>query len=185
MTLHIPHSMPSCRPRAGGPPCLFTGPVLNCPKTGGSRDKNLQDNETGQKRLRNLIWRRWRRGRWRSRRRWFPWRVRSRVGVAEGVWREGCVCACELSGCVWVAFVCCCFACDCVLELVVCRVRFARVSCPWLRFEYACLTVQHQDGVKLAELGLYGRGNPLTRQDAGKRGNSRSPSRWLHPREVT
>ena len=35
--------------------------------------------------------------------------------------------------CVWVAFVCCCFACDCVLELV-CRVRFARVSCPWLRF---------------------------------------------------
>ena len=26
---------------------------------------------------------------------------------------------------------------------------------------------------------------PLTRQDAGKRGNSRSPSRWLHPREVT
>ena len=37
--------------------------------------------------------------------------------------------------CVWVAFVCCCFACDCVLELVVCRVRFARnVFCPWLRF---------------------------------------------------
>ena len=33
-----------------------------------------------------------------------------------------------------VAFVCCCFACDCVLELVVCRVRFARVSCPRLRF---------------------------------------------------
>ena len=33
--------------------------------------------------------------------------------------------------CVWVAFVCCCFACDCVLELVVCRVRFARVSCPF------------------------------------------------------
>ena len=32
--------------------------------------------------------------------------------------------------CVWVAFVCCCFAGDCVLELV-CRVRFARVSCPW------------------------------------------------------
>ena len=40
----------------------------------------------------------------------------------------------NVSGCVWVAFVCCCFACDCVLELVVCRVRFARVSCPWLRF---------------------------------------------------
>ena len=34
-------------------------------------------------------------GRWRSRRRWFPWRVRSRVGVAEGVWREVCVCVCE------------------------------------------------------------------------------------------
>ena len=42
-------------------------------------------------------------------------------------------------------FVCCCFACYCVLELVcsfvVCRVRFARVSCapvscPWLRFAY-------------------------------------------------
>ena len=30
---------------------------------------------------------------------------------------------------------CCCFACGCVLELVVCRVRFARVSCPWLRFD--------------------------------------------------
>ena len=41
----------------------------------------------------------------------------------------------KVSGCVWVAFLCCCFACDCVLELVVCRVRFARVSCPWLRFE--------------------------------------------------
>ena len=27
--------------------------------------------------------RRWRRGRWSSRRRWFPWRARSRVGVAE------------------------------------------------------------------------------------------------------
>ena len=25
------------------------------------------------------------------------------------------------------------FACGCVLERVVCRVRFARVSCPWLR----------------------------------------------------
>ena len=25
---------------------------------------------------------------------WFPWRVRSRVGVAEGVWREVCVCVC-------------------------------------------------------------------------------------------
>ena len=35
---------------------------------------------------------------------------------------------------VWGAFVACCFACGCVLELVVCRVRFARVSCPRLRF---------------------------------------------------
>ena len=68
--------------------------------------------------------RRWRRGRWRSRRRWFPWRVRSRVGVADVRVNVRCV---------WVAFVCCCFVCDCVLELV-CRVRFARVSCPWLRF---------------------------------------------------
>ena len=42
--------------------------------------------------------------------------------------------------CVWVAFVCCCFACDCVLELVVCRVRFARVSCPRLRFGEAEFT---------------------------------------------
>ena len=25
-------------------------------------------------------------------------------------------------------------ACACVLELVMCWVRFARVSCPWLRF---------------------------------------------------
>ena len=30
----------------------------------------------------------------------FPWRVRSRVGVAEGVWREGCVCACEREVCL-------------------------------------------------------------------------------------
>ena len=26
------------------------------------------------------------------------------------------------------------YACGCVLERVVCRFRFARVSCPWLRF---------------------------------------------------
>ena len=32
-------------------------------------------------------------------------------------------------------FVGCCFACGCVLELVECRVRFARGSCPRLRFE--------------------------------------------------
>ena len=43
------------------------------------------------------------------------------------------MCACEREVCL-VALVCCCFACDCVLELVVCRVRFARVSCPWLIF---------------------------------------------------
>ena len=46
--------------------------------------------------------------------------------------------------CVWVAFVCCCFACDCV-PVLVCRVRFARVSCPWLRFEsphHGCEPVQ-------------------------------------------
>ena len=59
--------------------------------------------------------------------------MRSRVGVAEGVWREVCGCVRVNMRCVWVAFVCRCFACDCVLELV-CRVRFARVSCPWLRF---------------------------------------------------
>ena len=35
---------------------------------------------------------------------------------------------------VWGAFVSCWFACGCVLELAVCRVRFARVSCPRLRF---------------------------------------------------
>ena len=32
------------------------------------------------------------------------------------------------------AFVCCCSACDPVSEFEVCRVRFARVSCPRLRF---------------------------------------------------
>ena len=87
-------------------------------------------------------------------RRWFPWRARSRVGVAEGVWlRCGavssvrvdwhrspigrCVCVCvnvRFVGGALLAFVGCCFACGCVLELVVCRVRFARVSCPRLRF---------------------------------------------------
>ena len=35
---------------------------------------------------------------------------------------------CERERFVWGAFVGCCFACGCVLELVVCRVRFARVS---------------------------------------------------------
>jgi hypothetical protein len=33
------------------------------------------------------------------------------------------------------AFVCRCSACGLVLELEVCRVRFARVSCPRLRFD--------------------------------------------------
>ena len=50
--------------------------------------------------------------------------------------------------CVWVAFVCCCFACDCVLELVVCRVRFARVSCPWLIFatsKYLIMALRRAD----------------------------------------
>ena len=36
---------------------------------------------------------------------------------------------------VWSAFVCWCFACGFVLELEVCRVRFARVSCLRLIFE--------------------------------------------------
>ena len=35
------------------------------------------------------------------------------MGVAEGVWREGCTVRVNVR-CVWVAFVCCCFACDCV-----------------------------------------------------------------------
>ena len=48
--------------------------------------------------------------------------------------REVSVCACEREVCLRGAFVGCCFACGCVLELVVCRVRFARVSCPRLRF---------------------------------------------------
>ena len=52
------------------------------------------------------------------------------------------MCACEREVCL-VAFVCCCFACDCVLELVVCRVRFARVSCPRLRFAVPTQTQRH------------------------------------------
>ena len=55
------------------------------------------------------------------------------------------MCACEREVCL-VALVCCCFACDCVLELVVCRVRFARVSCPWLRFECAVLCSEASSG---------------------------------------
>ena len=55
--------------------------------------------------------------------------------------------------CVWVAFVNrqlafvgCCFACGCVLERVVFRVRFARVSCPWLRFEEDTGTGRYRRG---------------------------------------
>ena len=40
-------------------------------------------------------------------------------------------------GCVRVG---CCFACGCVHELVVGRVRVARVSCPRLRFETTTIT---------------------------------------------
>ena len=71
------------------------------------------------------------------------------MGVAEGVWREGCVCACEREVCL-VAFVCCCFACDCVLELVVCRVRFARVSCPRLRFDGLTVYVPKATAFRIA-----------------------------------
>ena len=43
--------------------------------------------------------------------------------------REVCLgCVRELLFCVWFS--------GCVLELVVCRVRFARVSCPCLRFGF-------------------------------------------------
>ena len=87
-------------------------------------------------------------------RRWFHWRARSRVGVAECECgchagchagrcplasvsvRKVCVCACEReAGCVRELLVCVvvCF------ELAVCRVRFARVSCPRLRFENGCM----------------------------------------------
>ena len=55
------------------------------------------------------------------------------------VLRSGGVCVRVNVRFVWGAFVSCCFpgcfACGCVLKLVVCRVRFARVSCPWLRLE--------------------------------------------------
>ena len=45
----------------------------------------------------------------------------------------------------FVSLVSCCFACGCVLELVVCRVRFARVSCPRLRFGRFKMQVGHVD----------------------------------------
>ena len=50
------------------------------------------------------------------------------------VLRSGGVCVRVNVRFVWGAFVSCCFACGCVLELDVCRVRFARVSCPRFRF---------------------------------------------------
>ena len=53
-----------------------------------------------------------------------------------------CLCACEREVCLGRAFVGSCFACGCVLELVVCRVRFARVSCPRLRFRIRGTCVQ-------------------------------------------
>ena len=43
-----------------------------------------------------------------------------------------CVCA-WLRSCVAVVR-----AIVCLSSLCVCRVRFARVSCPWLRFERTC-----------------------------------------------
>ena len=43
------------------------------------------------------------------------------------VLRSGGVCVRVNLRFFWGAFVSCCFACGCVLELVVCRVRFARV----------------------------------------------------------
>ena len=50
------------------------------------------------------------------------------------VLRSGGVCVRVNVRFVWGACVRgCCFACGCVLELVVCRVRFARVSCPRFR----------------------------------------------------
>ena len=58
-------------------------------------------------------------------------RRRLLIGI---VLRSGGVCVRVNVRFVWGAFVGCCFACGCVLELVVCRVRFARVSCPRLRF---------------------------------------------------
>ena len=53
--------------------------------------------------------------------------------------REVCECVRVNVRFVWGAFVSCWFACGCVLELAVCRVRFARVSCPRLRFENGCM----------------------------------------------
>ena len=47
--------------------------------------------------------------------RWFPWRVRSRVGGAEGVWREGFVCVHVNVRCVWELR-----SCVAVLRVIVC-----------------------------------------------------------------
>ena len=53
-------------------------------------------------------------------------RCRLLMGI---VLRSGGVCVRVNVRFVWGAFAGCCFACGCVLELVVCRVRFARASC--------------------------------------------------------
>ena len=54
------------------------------------------------------------------------------------------VCVCVSVRCLsgWCAFVCCCFACDFVLLLEVFRVRFARVSCPRLKFVNKLILVE-------------------------------------------
>ena len=62
------------------------------------------------------------------------------------------------------AFVSCCFACGCVLKLVVCRVRFARVSCPRLRFrgtlcvDRGCVESTDPFANSLGRLRKHGRG---------------------------
>ena len=63
-------------------------------------------------------------------------------------WLRGCggrcVCVCVRVNvrCVWVAFVCRCFACDCVLELVLCRVRLVEI---WTESCLACIRSQSDD----------------------------------------
>ena len=54
------------------------------------------------------------------------------------------------------AFVgCTCFAFGCVpVELVVCRVRFARVSCPRLRFGIEC--TRPEEGMEMLVCYMYG-----------------------------
>ena len=75
---------------------------------------------------------------------------------------------------VWCAFVSCCFACGCVLELVVCCVRFARVSCPWLSFRKASAPitatrcVEHRDS-RVKDQGT----RPANRTEGWTRGTPR------------